>query len=310
MRTWRALTTISLAAAVVGLESKPSAAQQDWSCVLTGYVLGCIVTRVDTPGGPSTSVQLGDTSIFWSRIQLSPDDAWSGEECQREGPAVIDGVEVELQETGTRWLVGVVNTDEGRDPEDWTSWNSYDVVCEWPGEEPPQPPPDPPTVAQIAEAFAEAIEVPAVLSPPAEFGGVTGLDLWFWCDAPAPQTLNQPLSLGGWTVEATMTPMTYTWLVSGPESSSGSNTQCGHAPDPQGDSGAGAAWIWQPQVRGEYQIALTTGWMAEYSLTYDFGTGPIDLGTHVHPDLVEVAGDSVVYPIREHRGTLTRPGDG
>ena len=119
--------------------------------------------------------------------------------------------------------------------------------------------------------------------------------------SPGVVSLEPPLVLDGYTVNATMTPLLYTWSVAGPASDGFSGPDCGVEP---ADDGSGAAWAWAPQEMGGYVVTLTVDWTMTWSLTYDFGAGPVTLPQTVYPEPIAVSGDPVAYPVDEYRGVL------
>ena len=296
--------TIVLAAAVMIAAPAGPAAAQEAECKQVGRRVECYIRIIGQPGGPPVAQPLGEYVPFvWERRRSNglPGATFT---CYREYPGVDEnGVDVTVQEWGTGWVIVVFDASAGASFDEIESWITWYFDCEFPGEDPPQPPPPPPTPDQVRDAFADALVVPTELSPPPAWGGLTGLDTWFWCASPGPVALDPPLVLDGYTVNATMTPLLYTWAIAGPAAVGFSGASCGA--EPTDEAGAGAAWVWEPQTAGVYTVSLTTDWTMTWSLTYDFGDGPVLLPQTVYPGPIPVAGPPVDYPVDEYRGVLT-----
>ncbi len=281
-----------------------SASAQEAECEQVGVRVECYVKIYGLPGGPPLASPLGEHVPFvWIR---RPSNGLPGAtfSCYREYPGVDEnGVDVTVQEWGTGWVIVVIDASAGGSFDDVDTWITWTFDCEFPGEDPPAPPPPPPTPDQVREAFEDAVVVPTELNPPAAWGGITGLDTWFWCTSPGQVALDPPLVLGGYTVDATMTPVLYTWTVTGPDTGGFSGPDCGV--EPEDEDGTGAAWTWTPQAQGAYTVTLTVDWTMTWSLTYDFGDGPVQLPQTLYPNPIPVSGEPIEYPVTEYRGVLT-----
>lgn len=299
----RWLTIVLAASANMAAPARPAAAQEA-ECEQVGRRVECYIKIIGQPGGPPVEQPLGEHVPFvWIR---RPSNGLPGATftCYREYPGVDEnGADVTVQEWGTGWVIVVIDAAGGGSFDDIGSWLTWSFDCEFPGEDPPEPPPPPPTPDQVREAFEDALVVPTELSPPPAWGGLTGLDTWFWCASPGPVTLDPPLVLNGYTVDATMTPLLYTWAIEGVTSGGFASASCGA--EPTDEAGTGAAWAWEPQTAGVYTVSLTTDWTMTWSLTYDFGDGPVALPQTVYPGPIPVAGPPVDYPVDEYRGVLT-----
>ena len=149
--------------------------------------------------------------------------------------------------------------------------------------------------------MADVLELETSFNPPVEFGGITGLDTWFWCADPGTVSV-PPITVRGWTVEATVEPVLFTWTVSGP-GTGGSHAadSCGTQPSVEEGTGAGAVWTWMPETLGTYSIQFATTWGGSWTLSYAGAT----TGTFVlEPLTVDAA--PVTYSVDEFVGVLTR----
>jgi hypothetical protein len=299
---WIAILIVAMSAVGLGVPAGRAAAQEA-RCKKVGIRVECYIKVVALPGGPPISVPLGHHVPFvWIRRHSNglPGASFT---CYREYAGVdADGVAGTVQEWGTGWVIIVIDPSTGGTLENVDSWITFSFDCEFIGEDPPEPPPPPPTPEQVVEAFADALVVRTELNPPAQWGGITGLDTWIWCNTPGAVALDPPLTLGGYTVNATMTPLLYTWHVDGPEGGSSSGPTCGSSPD---EDGEGAAWTWQPQRMGDYTVLFTVDWTMNWSLTYDFGDGPVTLPATQYPSPIPVSGAPVAYSVDEFRGVLS-----
>ncbi len=298
----RWLTIALVWALAIGAHAE-SARAQEAECEQVGIRVVCYIKIVGHPGGPPVETPLGPHVPFvWLR-QSANGVPGATFVCYREYPGVDEnGVAGTVQEWGTGWVIVVIDPSTGGSFDDIGTWITFSFDCEFPGEDPPDPPPPPPTPDQVREAFEDALAVPIELNPPAAWGGITGLDTWFWCTSPGPVSLEPPLVLNGYAVSATMTPLLYTWAVSGPASGGFSGPDCGVAPEDA--DGTGAAWAWTPQTEGAYAVTLTVDWTMTWSLTYDFGDGPVTLPQTVYPGPIPVSGPPLEYPVTEYRGVL------
>jgi hypothetical protein len=155
-----------------------------------------------------------------------------------------------------------------------------------------QPPPPPPSEAEFVEAARRALTVQTSLNPRVEIGGLTGLDTWLWCDGPG--TVNVAVTLRGWTAEATMDPVQFTWAIGGTASGRFHADECGSEADP--------AASWMPETKGPYTVTLTSTWAGTWTLSYNgFLGGVFPLGPY------DFAAPAVAYPVDEYRGVLTPP---
>ena len=168
------------------------------------------------------------------------------------------------------------------------------AVCVFDGADPQlAPPPPPPTEAEFVEAARKALTVQTSLSPRPEIGGLTGLDTWLWCEDPG--TVSVGVSLRGWTAEASMQAVEFSWAIGGTASARFTASGCGSEPDP--------AATWMPETKGPYSVTLTSTWAGTWVLSYNgFPGGSFPLGP------VEFAAPTVPYPVSEYRGRLTSPG--
>ena len=168
---------------------------------------------------------------------------------------------------------------------------------------PPEPPPPPPTPEEYIEAIESLLQVDFELSPPPAFEGITGVDTWFWCSTPESAVID-PITLNGWTVEAEMRAILYSWSVSGPGlGGSHDSPTCGSEPALDGD-GDGSAWIWQPQTMGDYTINFTSTWFGTWTQTYNgVNVGTFPLGP------APITQAPLAYPVGEYVGVLVPGGD-
>lgn len=304
MNRWARLLVVALVGAIAGFAAPTVAFGQEAECQQVGRRVECYIKIVGRPGGSSIDAPLGPHVPFvWVRRQSSglPGATFS---CYREYPGVGEnGVDVTVQEWGTGWVIVVIDPTNGGSFDDLESWITWSFDCEFPGDDPPQPPPPPPTPDQVREAFEDALIVSTELNPPPAWGGLTGLETWFWCTSPGQVTLDPPLVLNGYAVDAWMAPLLYTWSISGPASAQFSGPSCGT--EPTDESGTGAAWAWAPQTAGAYTVGLTADWTMTWSLTYDFGDGPVTLPQTQYPSPIPVSGPPIEYSVDEYRGVLT-----
>jgi hypothetical protein len=279
--------TIALAGVVVVASEKRAFA----GC-RTDPVTGDTTCWLTSPPLPASSVTVGDgrtSSFLWTQVAFdSPfaDDfpalrAAPGD-CTRQS---VDGDTTTI-EVGNVYLVSLKNVATG----DYVS--APTMTCVFPGDPVPQPPPPPPSEAELVEAARSAATVAPSLNPRVEIGGLTGLDTWLWCDAPA--SVDVGVELRGWSASATLDVVRYRWAITGTDTASFTAKTCG--------SEAAPAATWMPQRKGPYAVTLTATWAGSWELAYNgapagvFPLGPFDF---VAP--------AVSYPVDEYRGVLTPP---
>lgn len=278
---------VATSALALGTASSTSAGRECWFDQITRQQRCRIITQ---PAGPDRSVTFDGIPLAWIRYNAGVLGLNGDQLACPVRNGIVDGVQTDI--LGIVWIVAIRNTATDE-------LVSIDGVCAYPGDTPPQPPPPPPTPEQYLEAVATLLEVDFELSPPAEFEGITGVDTWFWCDTPDTAVI-EPITLNGWTVEAEMSAILFSWSVSGPGKGGRSDvTDCGIEPDLEGD-GDGAAWMWQPQTMGEYTISFTSTWLGTWTQSYagtNVGTFPLG------PAPIDQA--PVIYPVGEYVGVLT-----
>jgi hypothetical protein len=262
--------------ALVGLASvgfaRPAAATRTCRVDETTGIVYCVL--VANPA-PDRATPLGDSPIVWTRL------AWTVDEDLSRGLGCIRTVGT-TTEIGQAYFVFLTNTATGERLMTRT-------VCVMPGDPAPQPPPAPPTLGEFVLAADEVLTLTPSLNPPAEFGGITGLDTWLWCTNPG--TVAVSISLRGWTADATVDAVNLDWNVTGADASRNSARACGDQDDP--------AATWQPQAAGDHAISLATTWAGSWDLTYQ-GTA---MGTYTLGP-VTVASPATGYPVDEFVGTL------
>jgi hypothetical protein len=222
-------------------------------------------------------------SMFWYNAGLNPFEITDNADCRRD---TVDGATTTA--TYGNYYVVQLRTAAGVPVTDGSA------VCVFDGADPQlAPPPPPPTEAEFVEAARKALTVQTSLSPRPEIGGLTGLDTWLWCEDPG--TVSIGVSLRGWTAEATMQAVEFSWAVGGTASARFTTSGCGSEPDP--------AATWMPETKGPYSVMLTSTWAGTWVLSYNgFPGGSFSLGP------VEFAAPTVPYPVSEYRGRLTSPG--
>jgi hypothetical protein len=264
---------IGLISVIAGSVSIPSAAYADRKCVITE--LGEIRCIIVAEPAPDTAVRLGNTDLVWRRIAWRvDDDLLRGIGCVR----VVAGV----TEIGAAYFVILENTATNERL-------LTETVCTFPGEPPPTPPPPPPTFGEFKDAAANALTLQTSLNPKVEFGGITGLDTWLWCQDPGTQAVT--LTLRGWTAVAEVDTVGFAWQFSGVDSIEISSSNCGSESAPAG--------VWQPQMKGEWAVALETTWAGTWALSYlGVPTGVFPLGP------VALTSAAIEYPVDEFVGVL------
>lgn len=292
MTCWRRILSLTAAMLmVVGTPGVVAAAEVCWYDFNQQRQV-CEVTT--DPGGPQTTVPLGGSGAFpleWSRSIAGGGPL--GGTCYYE--EVVDGVL--RQVSGVMWHWWVTNSETGDIVDQ--GWD-----CEWPGEDPPPPPTPPPDPAEFIDSISERLTVAFDMSPPAVFEGITGVDTWFWCD-PSEPVSTEPITIGGWTVQATMAPLLYNWVVHNGPGGGGahSTTDCGLEPLTDSD-GEGSAWMWQPQTKGEYVVDFSATWAGTWTLAYAGTTlGTFPLGP------ADIAAEPITYTVDEYVGILVSGGD-
>jgi hypothetical protein len=149
--------------------------------------------------------------------------------------------------------------------------------------------PPPPTVAEIQDA----VPLPRfdIATSPIR-RGLTGLETWFWCDAPTTESVT--VSIRGYRVVAEAHVVEFEW-VTGDGHSYFSDT-CGEEPDPE-DDGYGAAARHTYETKDFYALELRIGWSGSYTFSGHGRRRTGDLG-----DVTTVS--SRRYPVSEVRAVL------
>jgi hypothetical protein len=119
--------------------------------------------------------------------------------------------------------------------------------------------PPPPGAAEVADAIGLP-EFDIATSPIRR--GLTGLETWFWCDAPTTESVT--VSIRGYRVVAEAHAVEFEW-VTGDGHSYFSDT-CGEEPDPEGD-GYGAAARHTYETKDFYALELRIGWSGSYTFS-------------------------------------------
>jgi hypothetical protein len=122
--------------------------------------------------------------------------------------------------------------------------------------------------------------------------GLTGLETWFWCDAPTTESVT--VSIRGYRVVAEAQAVEFEW-VTGDGHSYFSDT-CGEEPDPEGD-GYGAAARHTYETKDFYALELRIGWSGSYTFSGHGRRRTGDLG-----GVTTVS--SRRYPVSEVRAVL------
>jgi len=252
---------------------------------------GVTTCWLSVPPSPNRATPVGDgrTSAFvwWSILLYSggynPFNPYGESDCRRES---VSGATTTYT-FGNVYAVQLRTTDGAQ-------VTPYRAVCVFEGTDPQlAPPPPPPTEAEFVEAARKALTVQTSLSPRPEIGGLTGLDTWLWCEDPG--TVSIGVALRGWTAEASMQAVEFSWAVDGTAAAGFTASGCGSEPDP--------AATWMPETKGPYSVTLTSTWAGTWVLSYNgFPGGSFPLGP------VEFAAPTVPYPVSEYRGRLTSPG--
>ena len=130
----------------------------------------------------------------------------------------------------------------------------------------PPPLPEPPTVEEIWERAA--LPAPTIGVNPNGFG-ITGLETWLWTDAAQPIQLS--VSLAGYTITGTATPVAYAFDTG--DSTPTLSTAAGTEAEP--------AARHTYETKGTYTLHVSSVWTAEATLTGPEIPTPIriDLGT-------------------------------
>ena len=221
------------------------------------------------------SVRLGDTDLVWRRLGWRIDENIArGIGCLRTVAGVL--------EIGASYVIALDNVATGQRL-------MVQSICTFPGQAPPTPPPPPPTLPEFTEAAGTVLIAEASVSPKPQFGGITGLDSWLWCQHPGPVSVT--VTLRGWTAVAAVEPVQFGWQVEGTEPTAFTGAGCGSETDPAG--------VWQPQTTGDWSITMRTTWAGTWTLAYQ------GLPVGVFP-LGPVAADAtpIIYPVDEFVGVL------
>jgi hypothetical protein len=131
-------------------------------------------------------------------------------------------------------------------------------------------PPPPPTVAEIQDA----VPLPkfAIKTSPIR-RGLTGLETWFWCDAPTTESVT--VSIRGYRVRARARANEFTWITDDGHSYA-SNT-CGEEPDPEG-RGLEASARHTFETKDHYDLQLHVTWNGSYTFSGHGRSSSGDLG--------------------------------
>jgi len=263
---------------IVGTSASKAHAQ-DAVCVIDPItkVKKCrIEVTIEGPDAGDTTVNIGTGSVVfrWERYSWGTTDARGG-----SGPALVDffctprtsttvaadGTETTTTELGVYYNIILIRIDTNETV-------IFDFVCVYPGDPVPDPPPPPPTEDEFKEAAEPLLTFETELNPRVAFGGITGLDTWFWCADPGQTPVG--LTLRGWTAAATVDPVGMAWSIGGTAEDGFQRTDCG--------SEDGPAVTWQPQTKGMYSVEFVSTWAGTWTLTYDgfpaetFPLGPLD----------------------------------
>jgi hypothetical protein len=143
-----------------------------------------------------------------------------------------------------------------------------------------EPPPPPPTVEEITNVVRALISPPPIKVNP-DWGGVTGLESWFWYDGQ--DEVAATATIRGYSVTATARPARYYWdpcadytppegyRTSGPRGCQLlESTHPGHEPAHDGD-GREAAVQFLYETRGMYEIRHQAVWEGSWSFTGPVG---------------------------------------
>lgn len=236
----------------------------------------------DNPGGTTSSHGL--VTRYW-RGPMPPD----GYDCAAAGATTPDNTVYEF-----------VEHDRRTDPPTITVL-LYD--CIGPDDPVPvssSPPPPPPTLEEMSDLAREQILVPEVHVNP-EWGGVTGLESWFWYEGP--EEIEAAVTIRGFAVTAMMRPTRFYWdpcaAYRPPDSRRGAPRGCpallessspGSRPDSAGD-GREAAAHFLYETAGTYEIRHQVVWEGTWSFTgpdgeIASGSLPTIRATGARPDYV------------------------
>lgn len=188
-----------------------------------------------------------------------------------------------LVEVGAWYWVSLINTETNEQL-------FIDSICVMPGELPPPPPPPPPTEGEFREAAEALLTLRTLLSPRAEFGGITGVETWLWCVDPGVVPVNVG-PVRGWTAAASMSPVEFYWRVEGVDSWSDAATSCGSESNPPA--------TWTPETMGAYTMTGGATWAGTWTLSWN----GIALGTFVLGPF-DFDSTPVDYPVDEFVGEL------
>lgn len=235
-----------------------------------------------TPGGPGETTGPGGPGVplVWD-VQRVPGPCPPRAITNPDGTTGIDA--------GEYTWIRVTNTQTGEIVMDY-------FVCLYSDDPTPAPPPAPPTAGEFGVSAADTLTIDTLVSPKPEYGGVTQLDMWLWCDAAGPVTV-PPLTVRGWTARASMSMVHAEWVLESPALDSAvrlESSSCG-GPSPFHSDGENAAAVWTPRTMGDYTIDFTTTWSGSWTLSYGgvtmgtFSLGPLDFPAPTVPyDVAEI----------------------
>ncbi len=252
MRALRFLVAFALSGVLCISTSVSPAAAVEIECGKNdkGKIMWCEVTELGTPGDPggNVNVDLEYVPYRWIRMELQTIECTELIVPPPPSPALP-------YREGTRWAIWLEDTRTGLEV------GGPRVECVYPPADPPAPPPAPPTPGAVLQSLAPLL----VLEPSHDpyVRGLTGLDTKLWCTGGS-QVSTEPITLGGWTVQATAIRTGVSWNISGPESVTLPGVGgCGNAEAP--------SVVWMPNVTGAYEITVNGTWTITYTASYSGG---------------------------------------
>lgn len=174
----------------------------------------------------------------------------------------------------------------------------------------PAPPPPAPTLDEIRDLVEAKITAqPITVSP--DWGGVTGLESWFWYEGPREVTVTA--TIRGYRTTATMGPTAFIWnpcaAYTPPRDASHSkpigcrtvsSSHPGSEPPPD-SNGQQAAASFLYETKGIYELAMTVVWEGEWTFVGNGASAEGDLST------IRVT-STRTYSVSEIRSQLTDTG--
>ncbi len=291
MRTLRLLLASTVAALATLTSITPSASAARVACGKDDLnkILWCEVADLGTPadGGGNVSVDLEYVPYRWDRENQGPE--WVRQDgvfinCEPL-PGPPDAAGIPTLRYGDVWVITMTHKETGEVV-------ATQYRCVYPGEDPPAPPPAPPTPGTVLQSLAPLLVLEPAHDP--RVRGLTGLDTHLWCTGGS-QVSTAPISLSGWTAQATAIRTGVAWDIIGPETLHLAGV--GGCGSPEAPSA-----VWMPNSIGSYQIAVTGTWTIAYTASYT-GLG-FNLSLTIPVGSLTISTDPVPFDVIESPGVL------